>query len=322
MAYTKRKSYLQVSPTTTTQQHDDYWKLNEPDPRLTVTRLRCLLKSRGYAIGQTTDKEWLRDSLIRSDLGLMSYVPYSNDELRDIISARGIDPSKLVFGPGAGTRGELVEFLDKADQQPRFHRFLDLPAEIRNRIYTMHIYSFDEPEVTPSQPPITLTNRQIRSETIEMFYRSLKLPVEFHRRPRSMLTFSGETTIPRVLPNHIRAFFQCTPPGNIALIRRFRFHVTSEREANAKRAGRYDGMTWFEIDLPASPADDAAAKAQVRFPQGPWEPSVSAPRILDGAQVVREEMAAAVDVLGVDEGRNVLDLEMVLALRRVMEMGP
>ncbi|KAK6428224.1 hypothetical protein LTR95_015631, partial [Oleoguttula sp. CCFEE 5521] len=50
--------------------------------------------------------------------------------------------------------------------------FLQLPAELRNRIYGFFILRLDHPVKTRvrHQPALSLINRQIRQETLSMFY--------------------------------------------------------------------------------------------------------------------------------------------------------
>lgn len=94
----------------------------------------------------------------------MSYVPYGNDEPREFIPARGINCEHVINKHKKGTRGELVQLLDDADQNPDFPHLMCLPAKIRNNIYRMHFAEFPQPLYAPTQPPLTLTSRQVRRE--------------------------------------------------------------------------------------------------------------------------------------------------------------
>ncbi|KAI5359876.1 hypothetical protein Slin15195_G117360 [Septoria linicola] len=60
-----------------------------------------------------------------------------------------------------------------------FHRFLDLPPELRNRIYETYFAEFKTPLYAPSQPPITKVSRQLRAETLAMFYGSSTFRIAF-----------------------------------------------------------------------------------------------------------------------------------------------
>ena len=46
---------------------------------------------------------------------------------------------------------------------------MELPAELRNRIYALHLETLDLPPLA-HQPPICLVSRQIRNESIPLFY--------------------------------------------------------------------------------------------------------------------------------------------------------
>lgn len=144
-----------------------YW-----EPRtysnLSVGAMRQMLEKRGYHVGKLKDQDKLRWQLQRSDQGLLSYLGRPNSELRALIRARDLETD---FGPGnIGQRFELLEVLEEADQNPEFERFMDLPPELRARIYEYYFLSLKEPLLAPTQPPLTLTNRMIRQESLPLFY--------------------------------------------------------------------------------------------------------------------------------------------------------
>lgn len=316
MGYAKRKLVLQMGATHTTHRHSDYWKLKIRD-NLTVTRMRDLLKRCGYATGSITDKTWLTDSVLRSDLGLMSYVPYSNDELRAFIATRRIDTTGVYTRDSIGHRRELVQLLDRADQEPQFNDFLLLPAELRNRIYAMHFAEFDQPLSTPSQPPLTLTNRQVRSETLPMFYNSITLDITFIRHLGASFTSMGEVRYRHSVPHQTRSFFHSVGDHNIAQIRRFRFCVKHDRnDPNAiswSAVDEFDSMVRsFEIDLP----EEQSRKVELRFVQGVMR---GARRPLS-ERVFRGDVQEWVARMNEREGKIALGLEDVHMLRRAMEM--
>lgn len=265
MPYPKRRLHLHFHPTTMTHRHNDYWKLRHPE-NMTVHRLKHLLERRGYATGRITEKDWLIDSLIRADLGCMFHVPYSNDELMQFINDRGIDASEAFVGKSQGWNKELICLLDEADQMPEFHRFLELPAELRNRIYAMHFSTFEQPLMTATQPPLTLTNRQIRAETLEMFYGSMTLRIDLCLQNKSSFTNPTTRNIKVVIPREVFVFFHSVQSRHLALIRHFSFHLDAKEVV--QRAGPVDALDdpfWFDVDLP-SDGDNAI---DIRFAEGP-----------------------------------------------------
>lgn len=298
-----------------TPTHDSYWRLKAPNPSFTVPRLKGILESRGYATGQITDKKWLQDSLFRADLGLMSYVPYSNDELREFIEARRIAARHDDDGKIRGRRMDLVLLLDCQDQQPDFHRFLDLPAELRNRIYRMYFDSLEEPQLAPSQPPLTVANRQLRSETLPMFYAWLRLPVQLSCRDGSSMLRMGRLRTSIYIPDKIELFFRNTRPENLTLIRRFRFSVREDFDVRRPWAAPFNAMTAFEIDLP----EDGHGFRRLRFAQGPWQGITSNFNLLRTAWRLRVRMRAWAHCLQYKDGHLMLDIDNIADVRKIME---
>ena len=159
-----------------------YWKLNGYRD-LSVNDMRDMLEKRGYDPGSIKDKDRLRESLQRADRGLLSYVKRSNDELRGLLSQRGI-PNDFESG-GRGSRAELIAKLECADYSRRFERFMNLPPELRTRVYDYYFAYFDKPLHTPVQPPLTLVCSQIRKEALPLFYATCTFDLNLHLRRQS-----------------------------------------------------------------------------------------------------------------------------------------
>lgn len=283
-----------------------------------MPRLKAILESRGYSTGQINDKKWLQESLFRADLGLMSYVPYSNDELKELIKARNI-PAKLdESGKARGKRTDLVFLLDVHDQKPDFHRFLELPAELRNRIYAMHFESLGEPQHPPSQPPLTLTSRQLRSEALPMFYSWLRLPIQLSRRSGSPILAMSATRMSIYCPDKLELFFRNTLPENLALIRHFRFSVIHEAGLRGSRSpiiATLDATMTFEIDLP----EDLSGPPRLRFAQVTWNNCFVLVHILTRAWRLRARIQAWSNRLRDEKGRLDLDMGDVVEVSKTIE---
>ncbi|KAK5127361.1 hypothetical protein LTR85_006700 [Meristemomyces frigidus] len=142
-----------MATTTTTDSHDDYWKLDHHE-ELTAKQMRALLEEGRYDVGSLWEKDRLRH----------------NEELRHLIKARKIDISNYTEGHRIGQRQDLMDSLDRDDMHPNFHRFMKLPAELRNQIYGYHLADFRKPIYAPSQPPLSTTCRLIRQEFLPLFY--------------------------------------------------------------------------------------------------------------------------------------------------------
>lgn len=173
---------------------DEYWKCKRNTNILTAKEIKAILKDRGYAVGESTGKTRLISHLKRSDRGLISYNPYSNDELRRLVHARRIwldfDEEYRV-----GTREELLRALERADDEPTFNRFSDLPAELRTRVYKYHFSDFSSIWLyAPIQPPITRASSLLRKEALPLFHQQCIFVIEMSV-PRSATTAIGNSRI-------------------------------------------------------------------------------------------------------------------------------
>lgn len=153
--------------------HNSYWKMPFKIPfrhDLNFKKVKEELNQRNYSIFKSASKEKLLDALQRSDRGLLSHGQKTNSELRDQIEKPGIDTRKVIVGNRKGTRDELINLLASEDDNQKFHRFQDLPAELRNKIYEYHFADFHQPIYALIQPPITRISSGIRAETLGLFY--------------------------------------------------------------------------------------------------------------------------------------------------------
>lgn len=75
------------------------------------------------------------------------------------------------------TKVVLVDTPRKADENPEFSRFSDLPAELRNDIYKLAIADLNPkglPLVRPASPNICRVSKQTRSESLPLFLHSIE----------------------------------------------------------------------------------------------------------------------------------------------------
>ena len=131
---------------------DRYWRLPNYALSNQVSKIRHHLKAHNYPhTGPSSDFPCLLQSLARS---LPGYEKCKTAELRLFAQQR-----------------RLAKALRSADQTPEFHRFLELPPELRTAIYTFYCADFaDEPLVLPTYPPLARVNRQLREEVLPVFY--------------------------------------------------------------------------------------------------------------------------------------------------------
>ncbi|KAK3075159.1 hypothetical protein LTR53_001770 [Teratosphaeriaceae sp. CCFEE 6253] len=168
-----------MATTSTRQRHDDYWKLDVSQG--SIKDVRAMLESRHYHVGSIRDGERLEKCYRRVQLGLLSYHMRSNDELRALVAGRKLDVSGYIDKYRQGQRFDLLRILDEADLAPSFHRFLELPPELRNQIYGYYYGACRKKVLAPSQPPLTLTCSLIRRETLPMFYATFVFKVQLYR---------------------------------------------------------------------------------------------------------------------------------------------
>jgi hypothetical protein len=142
--------------------HSPYWKLGS-DKNVSARDAIEHLKVKGYKCRKNAGKRFAMDALGRYERGLLSYEKFSMDELQAFCKARGLS-SKVT------TASRLARVLERADDAATFPRFFELAPEIRNLIYELHIQSFDHIKGRHSQPPLTLASKQLRAETLLLFY--------------------------------------------------------------------------------------------------------------------------------------------------------
>lgn len=117
------------------------------------------LVASNYGFNKTARKERLFDLYTRLRLGFLSYESYDAAELRQFCAARRLQTDK------AKAKRKLVGLLERADDETSFHRFLDLPPDLRNRVYDLHFRTFEIfDKGPPLPPPITSASGQLRQE--------------------------------------------------------------------------------------------------------------------------------------------------------------
>lgn len=193
---------------------NSYWKLGLTSYHgKTIKNLIEYLKDEGYECREKISRPGVIDAIGRHQRGLMSYEGCSVDELQAFCKARGL-PAK------ATTASRLARALETADDLATFPRFLDLPAELRNAIYELHFHGFDSSSGENVQPPLTMASRQLRSETLPLFYDC----ATFDLRAISFLAI--RQGVQQFAPACIRIFssFTYMPAASFACINKFDLH--------------------------------------------------------------------------------------------------
>lgn len=188
-----------------------YWKLGFYINK-TVPDLKKYLATRGYRYPKGATKAVLMDAVGRCQRGLLSYETCNANELRAFCKVRNISSP-----PKPKTVSQLARILEQADDDATFPRFLELPAELRNKINEFHFRSYGEISTQHRQPPLTLVP-QIRAEALPVFYKCVTFTWDLSMDTNFCFyahTYTGSSY--RLLN---------MPAGNMAQIRNFKLHWT------------------------------------------------------------------------------------------------
>lgn len=194
---------------------DRYWRL--PNYILThqVSEIRQHLKTHNYPhTVPSSDFPSLLQSIARS---LPGYEKCKTAELRLFAQQRRLTNIPDI---STATRQDLAKALRLADQTPTFHRFLELPSELRTSIYTFYCAEFaTEPLTLPTYPPLARANRQLLEEVLPQFYNSCAFAVGLTTDVHSHLHHSGNA-IPHVLrmQRETTLFLKSLPSSHLSQI--------------------------------------------------------------------------------------------------------
>lgn len=129
-------------------------------------RLNCLRQlAHGRGPTPATTKKGLVRRLDKHDRQPTPYANSTDEELWLFTAQRQTATETLADKE----RNRLVDILETADVEALFPDFLGLSAELRNRIYEYALSSSPALE-RPEQPGLTRANKQLRSESLGIFY--------------------------------------------------------------------------------------------------------------------------------------------------------
>ena len=176
MVYLKKTSYQTGYDDSYRNQ---YWRLGS-HLNLTVDDVKAKLQEGGFYVrkSELKDKTW--DLYTRLQRQHLCYANCTVVELQAFVEARKL----TLRGTGSRLKDRLARTLEEGDDQATFPRFCELPPELRNLIYGMYFSGFEIPQ-SPHQPPITLSSRLLRSETLALFYASCRFRFIFRQGQRS-----------------------------------------------------------------------------------------------------------------------------------------
>jgi hypothetical protein len=111
--------------------------------------------------------------------GQPSYDKHNIRKLRLLVQHRAMStyPERKAQGVKKPNKKQLVEILEAADDavvvpeaRKVFHKFSELPPELRNRVYTYYFKSMGEVPPRFALPPLCKASRQLRLESTGLFF--------------------------------------------------------------------------------------------------------------------------------------------------------
>ena len=215
----------------------DFWKIQLRND-MKVTELRDFLRAQHIPVGQRALKPTLLAQHIRWQRGLPDYEKCSLPELRTLASNRGLFNMPGIRKPQR--KAGFVARLEEADDGETFTRFLDLPAELRLRIYEFHFHSFEtDVKALPAPFPIPITevSSQLRSESLPLYYSICTFDFDVNQIRRPHFTgqhyyMNGEN---RFSSTSMQKFIHKGPAERIAMLRKVKIQgemVNAQRPYN------------------------------------------------------------------------------------------
>ena len=197
----------------------------------------------------------------------------------------------------------LLPKLEKMDDVRDFPRFMELPAELRTRVYELYVAAFPNTLRLPTKPPLSRTSRFVRQEVLPVLYENAEFQIDIKQHshaPRQFLE-SNETQL----------FLLHLAAADAACIRRLRLVVNRCVSSNVSRT-MDDVQMVFCVDLDSR--DESTRVRQI--PGGPyrsqWWSKQSQQSLLKG-------IMRFVDNLEKTSGRTAFKLSDIHALRDVIE---
>jgi hypothetical protein len=112
------------------------------------------------------DHTRLRRLVSRYERTLLSYDSCTSDELQRFVKARKLSlPDK-----DSVSKDDLIQKPEDADETQTFHRFFNMPPELRNDVYTAYADWLGPIPAKSRHPPVCIVSRQPRKEFLPIFY--------------------------------------------------------------------------------------------------------------------------------------------------------
>ncbi|KAK5724697.1 hypothetical protein LTR15_004744 [Elasticomyces elasticus] len=180
-----------------------------------------------------------------------------------------------------------------ADDTPRFHRFLELPPELRTQILEYYIAPFTLGGLrAPTMPPATRICRQLRSEILPLFFAACTFDVHFIQKydrtlrwvdPYSSDLYGPPRPAVQLAVNPLTAqFYHVSDPTMLKRIRHLRICVPSLHESDDPALYRDDGSTRSHMSVWTVNIPNEGGAVQVSY---------RIVKLVDGSSFVRQPTA-------------------------------
>lgn len=133
------------------------------------------------------EKKWssytLETLIKRSDYGLLALTNCTREELMQFCYQRAADMTHGISDPDLYSKDDFVMMLKAADQEFEFHRFIDLPPELRNLIFDFALVHHENGDLANIHPvkkasykralgtlALTQVSSDLRKETLPIYY--------------------------------------------------------------------------------------------------------------------------------------------------------
>ena len=224
-----------------------YWTLPAARSKDTKDRLRSQLEKIGCNPNASVSRPGLVALLQHHQLGYICCDNCTDNELKTFATDR-----HLATGKAQLARARLVSLLLKADLNPSFKRFYDLPPELRNRVYDLYITDLTKyPLRNPVDPPLTRVSRLLRSEVLSGFYNSCAFQIGIHVK---LLSLAG-------IDDDCKRFFSALSDQKLCHIRKLEittrlFEIVSLSDLARVKVEFSPGMDAYSLDYNVRESND------------------------------------------------------------------
>lgn len=280
-------------------QFNEYWELASYKG-ISTCQLAAKASTLGYA--DHTTRPTLVKIMHRAEKQLVCYDACTTQELQKFARARRL--------PGSWKRSLLERRLKAADGEATFPRFLDLPAELRNRVYQMYVAEFPvEGLRTPAQPPITRCCRLLRQEALPVFYGSCTFVLNFAHH-EVVPTWQRDTgRLLKAAPD-TSLFLETLSVASAQEIRRVEFRLREQH------SGRYQGEEFCRCVVSL----DGSEKGYVIEATAIFERGRELGDVADAEEArVERTVGEVVERVQVTEGRRKFEVADIYAMRVALE---